>query len=144
MFNKRIYTSAQEEYIILLNIRMQFKVLIALYSVSNFRRIWERIHDPCRVCCWFLVEIQFEIDKNVVFSSRGEELENLTSLVSRTSRSMFTLEIDLKSHFYRIKQWILHLTHIERISKGKCWIPSIISITQGTIVLYYTMIRKWR
>ena len=89
------------------------------------------------VCCWFSVEILFEIDKNVVLSSRGGELENLTSLVSGTSRSMFTLERDLKSHVYRIKQGILHLAHIDRISKGKYWIPSIISITQA--LLYSTI-----
>ena len=35
MFNKMIYPSAQEEFIILLNIIMQFKVLIALYSKSQ-------------------------------------------------------------------------------------------------------------
>ena len=35
MFNKLIYMNAPEEYIILLLIRMQFKILIALYSYKS-------------------------------------------------------------------------------------------------------------
>ena len=42
MFNKMIYPSAQEEFIILLNIIMQFKVLIALYSKSQNLERYEK------------------------------------------------------------------------------------------------------
>ena len=35
MFNKMIYMNAPEEYIILLLIKMQFKILIALYYYKS-------------------------------------------------------------------------------------------------------------